>query len=72
MCDTVLAALLGVFDTTVALFTDTHGLVLHVHAVDVHCLGAGADWVGEEIGPGREEVGEGGGCFEVCGEGECC
>jgi hypothetical protein len=56
----------------VALLTHAHGVVLHVHAVDGQGLGDRAERRGEEGGPGREKVSEGGAGFEVCGEGECC
>lgn len=67
-----LSPLLGVLDALVALLPHAHRLVLHVHPVDVQCLRHCVDGVGEEARPGREEVREGGGGFEVGCEGECC
>ena len=72
MRNAVLPPLLSILDAAVALLADAHGLVLHVHAVYVQSLGDGVEGGAEQAGPGWEEVGEGGGCFEVCGEGECC
>lgn len=72
MRDTELSALLGVFNSAVALLAHLHRVVLDVHAVNMDCLRDGVDRRGEQTRPRREKMSEGGIGFEVCSESETC
>lgn len=72
MRNAVPTSLVSILDALVSFLAREHGPVLDVHAVDGEGLGDGAEGVREESGPGWEEVGEGGGAFEVGCKCECC